>query len=61
VRSLTDMHIFEESMSMVVVFHVYAQDYTRRNCMRRGLCYLIGSAVFIGLLTIFYIGYWNIG
>jgi len=24
------MHIFEESISMVVVFHVYAQDYTRK-------------------------------
>jgi len=23
------MHIFEESMSMVVVFHVYVQDYTK--------------------------------
>jgi len=44
----------------VVVFHVYAQDYTRKNCMRRGLCYHIGLAVFIGLLTIFYIGYRNI-
>jgi len=60
VRSLADTHIFEESMSMIVVFHVFVLNFEKKLYEKRSML-PIGSAVFIGLLTIFYIGYRNIG
>jgi len=46
----TDIHIFEENISMVVVLHVYIQscNVNKSNLERnRGLCYYIGPAVFL--------------